>query len=337
MMTALMDRNAGLSVQRAAILILTALTVGLAACSPPDLALAGKSILIVQAHPGDEQNLAPMLADACLFQGARCHFVVAADANSPGCAMVTLARKSGPMLAPAPCANARRKEMLASAALVGGTVEFLGWDDLFYAHNRAGMRATIERWGGADGQDRLVARIMSIIGRRKPDLVFALDPRHGSSCHPGHRAVSMLLAEAVDLMPAADRPQVWLEETSDLDRGLAAKDVAVRDNGGLFAWTGNTAPVTWYDGAKALPNGWQAHRFRDLVHRIHATQDRSPGRPIAAPPPEHMRIPLVRLSDIDWREDMCTRLAIRLPTFDMPGNEARFTARMHAYGKGSAE
>lgn len=311
-------------------LAIVLMTMALAGCARPQPDVAGKAILIVQAHPGDERNLAPMLADACLFQGARCHFLIVADANSHDCAAVTMARGVGPMLAPAPCSNRRRKEMLKSAALLGGTAEFLGWDDLFYAYDRAGMIRTIDRWSGDGGRDRLVARLMGIIGRRKPDMILASDPRHGSSCHPGRRAAATLLAEAISLMPTADRPETWLEETRDITK----TGMGQRDNGALFVWPDNVAPVTWYDGAKTLPNGWQAHRFSDMVHRLHETQDLSPGGQPFAPALARMRIPLVRLSDIDWRVDMCDRLHMRLPTFDAAGNEARFVARMHAYGRG---
>jgi LmbE family N-acetylglucosaminyl deacetylase len=300
--------------------------------TPPDL--AGKRIMTVQAHPDDEQNLAPMLAEACRFQGASCQFLLVADGPGPGCAVVTLFRHVTPMRDFAKCAETRRAEMRDSARLIGGEARFLGLDDLFYAYDDAGVARTIDGWSEAKGgREALVAAIADEIRRARPQVIFALDPRHGSSCHAGHRAVSLLLVEALATLPAEERPEVWLEETTDLGDGLSAAEAAEQENGGLFVWRTNTAPVAWYDGAKTLPDGTQAHAVRDAVHRVHKTQDLTPDTPIVPPSAERMRIPLVRLADIDPREDLCTGLALKRPTFDVPGNRERFMARLEAAGR----
>jgi LmbE family N-acetylglucosaminyl deacetylase len=297
------------------------------ALSPPDL--AGASIVVVQAHPDDEQNLAPMLAEACRFGRARCHFVVLADGNSHGCAIVSLIREARPTRDPAVCSAQRRAEIRASAKLLGGTVEFLGLDDLFYAYNDRGRDRTLREWSEASGgQARLVKRIARILRNRRTTVMFTLDPRHGSSCHAGHRAATALALEAVARLPAFRRPAVWFEETSDLGEGLTAEQVAELENGGMFVWPQHRGPVAWYDGGRLLADGKPAHAYRDAVHRIHATQDLTPATPISAPSAERLRLPLVRLADVDPDEDQCTGLDIRIPTWDVPGNRERFLARI---------
>lgn len=293
--------------------------------------LAGKRLLMVQAHPDDEQNLAPMLGEACRFEDATCRFLVVADGPGPGCAVVTLFRQVEPMADFKACSKRRREEMRESAKLIGGEAEFLGLDDLFYAYTNAGVSRTIDEWAQAEGgRGKLVEHIVKAIRKAKPDVIFALDPRHGSSCHAGHRAASLLLVEAVETMPAAERPDVWFEETTDLIDGLTPAEAAEQDNGGLFVWPANRASLAWYDGAKTLPDGNRAHAFRDAVHRVHKTQDLTPDTPIDAPSPRRMRVPLVRLADIDAREDMCTALGLKRPTFDVPGNRERFMKRLEA-------
>lgn len=293
----------------------------------PDL--AGASIVVIQAHPDDEQNLAPMLAEACRFGTARCHFVVLADSNSYGCAIVSLIRKVKPTRDPAVCSSQRRAEMRASAALLGGTVEFLGLDNLFYAYDNRGRDRTVTEWSAqSGGRPLLVDRLRRVIRARRATVLFALDPRHGSSCHAGHRAATMVALEAVAQLPQSRHPPVWFEETSDLDDGLAPEQASELDNGGMFVWPQNHAPIAWYDGARTLADGRPAHAYRDLVHRIHRTQDRTPEIAIVAPSPERLRLPLVRLSDIDPEEDQCSGLKIAIPTWDVTGNRERFLARV---------
>jgi len=315
-----------------ALAMLLAIGAAADAATLPDL--AGKRILMVQAHPDDEQNLAPMLGEACRFKDASCRFLIVADGPGPGCAVVTLVRRVAPMADFKDCSKARREEMRASAKLLGGEAEFLGLDDLFYAYNNAGVSRTIDEWAEAeDGRGKLVAKIAKAIRKAKPEVIFALDPRHGSSCHAGHRAASLLLVEALDTMPASERPEVWIEETTDLPDGLSPADAAEQDNGGLFVWPANRAPIAWYDGAKTLPDGNRAHAFRDAVHRIHKTEDLTPDDPIVAPSPRRMRVPLVRLADIDPSADMCSALGLKRPTFDVPANRERFMKRLEAAAK----
>ena len=47
--------------------------------------LSEQRILFAGAHPDDEWGVAPLLAQACIDEGAKCHFVVASKARSYGC------------------------------------------------------------------------------------------------------------------------------------------------------------------------------------------------------------------------------------------------------------
>jgi LmbE family N-acetylglucosaminyl deacetylase len=53
--------------------------------------------------------------------------------------------------------------------------------------------------------------IAGFIRAEAPELVLTFDPRHGTTCHPDHRAVAALVLEAVKLLSAP--PLVYLLET----------------------------------------------------------------------------------------------------------------------------
>jgi LmbE family N-acetylglucosaminyl deacetylase len=168
--------------------------------------LAGKSILFFGAHPDDETVSIAMMAEACLHNRASCHFVVVSDYKSYGC-YLTIG-----LADPHECSRLRRAEMLASAALVGGAVEFYGWEEYFFAHDQAGLQRNLARWDEDNGgRSALHARIHESLTATGADVVIALDPRHGTSCHPNHRAATLLLMEAIDTTPADSRPAVYFE------------------------------------------------------------------------------------------------------------------------------
>ena len=174
--------------------------------------LAGMSILYVGAHPDDEWGVSPLLAEACIDGGAKCHFVVASEAKSYGC-LLTIK-----LADPEKCSKIRRKEMLRSAKLFCAKAEFYGWADLFYAFNNAGLDRTLKEWADqVGGRDALVDRFEKTLREQGPQIVFTLDPRHGSTCHSSHRATALLLVEAVGNLSPPDRPQVWFEQTDNID------------------------------------------------------------------------------------------------------------------------
>jgi LmbE family N-acetylglucosaminyl deacetylase len=275
--------------------------------------LRGKSLLFVGAHPDDELSVAPMFAEACLFNGAKCHFVVASEAKSLGC-FLTIGLKNRDE-----CSRLRREEMRRSASLLGGNVTFLGWQDLFYAFDRAGMERNLATWERDNGgHAALVARIVNVLNSVKPDVVFTIDPRHGVTCHPNHRVVARLLLEAIVQSETKKRPEVWLEADFLIDDKMDPATKAKLGKGAVFAWPAETAPLYWYDASKTLPNGKTGFDYLVSATKLHQTQypDVASGERILAPPPELQRIPFIHSEDVDPTQDLCTVLALDRPTAD---------------------
>lgn len=280
--------------------------------------LSQQRILFAGAHPDDEWGVAPLLAQACIDGRAKCHFVIASEARSYGC-LPTIGLRD-----PEECTRIRREEMRKSASMFRATLDFFGWEDFFYGFNQRGMEKTIADWGAAaGGREKLVAKWENVLREQRPTLILTLDPRHGSTCHPGHRATAALLLEAAERLPKAERPQIWLEQTDNIEErspAVAAANMQV----GYLAWP-NAGEVRWFDGNQRLKNGQSAYDFSLAVRRAHASQypDEASGEVKPRAPAALRRVPLVRYT-APLNGDFCTSLGISLPTFDIPGNKKRF-------------
>ena len=281
--------------------------------------MKGRSILFAGAHPDDEWGVSPLLAEACIDRGARCHFVVASEERSYGC-MLGIGLKD-----PVECSRRRRDEMKRSAALFGGTAEFFGWEDFFYGFNQKGMDKTLADWGfAAGGREALVNRWLEVLRRQKPSIVFTLDPRHGSTCHPGHRANAKLLIEAIDRLPSDQRPELWFEQSDNFeDRSKAVAEA--NKQAGYAAWPETRGEVRWFDATRKLRNGRRAYDYVSMVRRTHATQypNEASGKEKPYAPAELQWVPIAKYVG-QAPADYCTSLKIDLPTFDIPGNKAKF-------------
>lgn len=278
--------------------------------------LAGKTLLFVGAHPDDEQAANAFLAEACLFNGASCHYAVVSEASSYGC-YLTLG-----MTDPAACSDLRRDEMRASAALTNGSLTFFGWDDLFYAHNNAGLERNIDAWAVKHGgRDALVARFSAELEAVKPDIVFTLDPRHGITCNPNHRAVSLLLSEAIGALPETDQPELWFENDFMLVGQMSEEARLNFAEAAGYDWSETDPAIVWYDGNRPLPNGRTAFDYVGDTLKAHASQypGIADGSEDALPPVDQRRVPLVRFASIDAGHDLCTALDLNFPTFDVVG------------------
>ena len=281
--------------------------------------IKGKTILVAGAHPDDEWGLSPLLAEACLDRGAKCHFAVASEAHSYGC-ILSMGLKD-----PEKCTRLRRLEMMRSAALFRGTAEFFGWEDFFYGFNQRGMDKTIADWAiAAGGHDALVSRWFKVLRERKPAIVFTLDPRHGSTCHPGHRANAALLLEAMNRLPTTQRPELWFEQTDNIENRSEVV-AAANKQVGYLAWPETTNETRWFDANRKLRSGRRAYDYALLVRRTHATQyaEEASGKSKPYAPANLRHVPLARYTGQALR-DYCTALAIDLPTFDIPGNKEKF-------------
>ena len=150
----------------------------------------------IAAHPDDEALVAPLLARWCGDGRARCSLLIATRGEA------------GPCLRPDGClpdlASVRSAEAGAASQYFGANAILLSLPD--------GGGAARPPWDiDAGGSSGLVGMIAGFIQAEAPELVLTFDPRHGTTCHPDHRAVAAVVLEAVELLSAP--PAVYLLET----------------------------------------------------------------------------------------------------------------------------
>lgn len=268
-----------------------------AGSGPLGEALAGKRILHIAAHPDDEALFAPMMAEACRFNGGTCRLVVALDEQSWGC-FINIGLQDLEK-----CSAMRRLEVAASAANLNASHEFYGYPEGLYNWSDAGVKRNLQALAAhAGGHAALVARFRRTLDEFRPDVVLAFDPRHGTTCHPNHRAVVKLALEAIAGLPAERRPVVWFDSDFAVPWGAPPELKKVVDEFGIVRWPGDEAtPVTWYDANVRLPDGRSGYDYLVDALRLNATQfpQVAGGRLTPAPDPSLRRIPMVRLADID--------------------------------------
>lgn len=157
---------------------------------------APASVLWIGAHPDDEVLAAPLLARWCRDGRARCSLLTATRGGDGPC---LLSGGCAPDLA-----TVRSAEAGASSQYFGANAILLSWPD------GGGMRPP--PWDpGAGGSREAVATIAGFIRAEAPDVVLTFDPRHGTTCHPDHRAIAAVVLEAVGLVAAP--PEVFLLES----------------------------------------------------------------------------------------------------------------------------
>lgn len=154
------------------------------------------SVMWIGAHPDDEAIAAPLLARWCRDVHARCSMLIATRGER------------GPCLLPSGClpdlASVRSAEAGASAQYFGADLILLSLPD--------GGGSVPPDWApGAGGSPDLAATLAAFIRAEAPEILLTFDPRHGTTCHPDHRAVGDLALEAAALLSAP--PAVYLLET----------------------------------------------------------------------------------------------------------------------------
>ena len=206
-----------------------------------------RSVLWVGAHPDDEVLAAPLLARLCLEEELACTFLVLTRGEAGIC---RLAAGCHPTLG-----DVRAREMRRSARLFGATLRHWTLPD---GGGLSGWNAA------AGGEQALLARIAAAIQASDADLVLTLDPRHGSTCHPDHRAAGAAVVEAARRL--ADPPVVYL-----LEIALAARQPtsAYRFAPGADARAGTVG----FDADQTLASsGGPAWGSLLAVAQIHASQ-----------------------------------------------------------------
>ncbi len=149
------------------------------------------SILWIAAHPDDELLIAPLLGRYCIEGNSRCSMLVVTRGEN------------GPCELPGGCSDLgaiREQEMRAAAAFFHANLTQWPLADV--------MSDVAATWG-AD----IVDRLQQSIAIERPTVVITFDPRHGSTCHPAHRAIGSLVLDAIAGMGHA-APDVFLVETT---------------------------------------------------------------------------------------------------------------------------
>lgn len=155
------------------------------ASSVPSFLPGARSVLWVGAHPDDEVLAAPLLARWCLDEKLRCTFLIFTSGERGKCLL--------PGGCPPNLATVRRAEMKNVARSYGARLVHWTLPD-----GGALPDGSAPAWDAARGGHRgLIAAIGREIDAAAADVVLTLDPFHGSTCHPDHRAVGSLVSEAV--------------------------------------------------------------------------------------------------------------------------------------------
>lgn len=157
---------------------------------------APASVMWIAAHPDDEALVAPLLARWCGDGHAHCLLLTATRGGAGACV-----RPDGCL---PDLATVRSGEAGASSQYFGADAILLSLPD--------GGGVVPPAWDiDAGGSPEIVGRIAGFIRAEAPEVVLTFDPRHGTTCHPDHRAIAAIVLEAVKLLTAP--PAVYLLET----------------------------------------------------------------------------------------------------------------------------
>lgn len=178
-----------------------------------------QSVLWIGAHPDDEVVTAPLLAHWCRDHGAQCTFLILTRGDKGGSSSV------------------RSAEAGAASQYFGASLILLNLPD--------GGGASPPPW-----QPDLPAMLAKYIEAVHPELILTFDPRHGTTCHPDHRATADAVLHAIPLLTF--QPGVYLLETRVV---IAADPLSIR-----FRPAAESA--LWFDADNELWNAIAADMRR---------------------------------------------------------------------------
>lgn len=151
-------------------------------------------LLWVGAHPDDEVLVAPVLAWLCAHSGWSCTLLIATRGERGHCRLPSGCQPT--------LADVRSYEAGDVARLLGA--KLILWD---LADGSASAPELVRsRWESED--EDLSARLTTLIEDEQPDVILTFDPRHGSTCHPDHRAIGSIV---IDAAASIMRPVLLLE------------------------------------------------------------------------------------------------------------------------------
>lgn len=172
--------------------------------------LPSNGILFIGAHPDDEVLVAPLLGEVCAEGQGKCTILIATRGERGLCEL------------PGGCARSelaaiRTEEEMRSASLLDATLSAGELPDGSAATPEEVLRIWSELLGG---RDQLVQRLIREIVVSGADSIITFDPRHGSTCHPDHRAIGRLAADAVAAMGSAAPRTYFLTTRANQTSGL---------------------------------------------------------------------------------------------------------------------
>ena len=146
--------------------------------------------------------------------------------------------------------------MTRAAKLFGARLDL--WN---FVDGGGGADATSAWDAAAGGHAALLSSLSSFITASGADLVLTFDPRHGTTCHPDHRAVGNLVVES--LAQLSHPPALYFLETrvvpDDSTHGVRFSSAAPA-SAGVFAFDAN---VNLFSTGSAA---WQALVLDVLAH-----------------------------------------------------------------------
>jgi len=149
--------------------------------------LARGKVMWIAAHPDDEVTIAPLLGDLCVEHQQACTFLVATRGEAGACQLSNGCQPDR--------ATVRTQEMRNAAALYRATL--IQWN----LPDQPGQTpdGILKVWANqVGGEDALINNLATAIATVAPDVILLFDPRHGTTCHPHHRAIAALTLSALD-------------------------------------------------------------------------------------------------------------------------------------------
>lgn len=128
-----------------------------------------------------------MLKELCVEKKLACHLLVLTDGGKGHCLLEGGCQPT--------TAAVRDLEMKNSASYFKATLEKSNLEDSPAGSPEGVLSAWNDSIGGGES---LMNALVNYLKKVNPDLIFTFDPRHGSSCHLDHRAVGLLVTEAVN-------------------------------------------------------------------------------------------------------------------------------------------
>ena len=154
-------------------------------------------VLWIGAHPDDELIASPLLYALCHLPGTTCRMLVVTDGGKGNCLLSPEACgvKDAGGAAPGTLGAVRLGELSRSASLLGAGLDALALEDTASDTVLGDMQnwnQALTHVPGDSSIDRMVAVVAQAITAVHADLIVTFDPRHGTYCHPDHRAAGTL-------------------------------------------------------------------------------------------------------------------------------------------------